>query len=122
MVDKEANFIKARALCSSMGGRLAVPFSEEENDLIIALASTLDKGDVWLGKLIIIIFALHSNTVIGLFDEDSSGGGNPLRFQLQDDASTDTSFFENRGRFPWRRNEPNDDRNEDCVEYDIFSC
>ena len=50
-------------------------------------------------------------------DDDGSGGGDPSRFNLRDDFSTDISFFATQGQLPWNPGEPSDrDRAEDCVE------
>ena len=60
----------------------------------------------------------HSHaSIIGLIDEDGSGGDDPLRLQLEDDFSTDRSFFEIRDRDPWEDYQPDDRNNrENCVE------
>ena len=52
-------------------------------------------------------------------------GGNdpqPSRFVPIDDFSTDITFFETKGEFPWNSGEPNNARlAEDCVEYELAS-
>ena len=50
LVDERVKYSEARPWCHSLGGSLAVPFSYEENDLIIELTLALDEEDVWLGK------------------------------------------------------------------------
>ena len=58
-----------------------------------------------------------SRFFIGLNDRNGSGGGDPLRFQLDDNTSTDLSFFDRGGEYPWHNNEPNDvGGRENCVE------
>ena len=53
----------------------------------------------------------------GLRDKVRSGGNDPARFKLEDNTSTNISFFEEAGRFPWKQGEPNDDEGkENCVE------
>ena len=59
------------------------------------------------------------NKFIGLRDFDNEGGANnPQRFSYLDPNLTGLeAFFAVTGEGPWGNNQPDDNGNENCVEY-----
>ena len=116
IVNQFVNFDTARDECALRGGFLGGVINEQQHLHVIELARAFANRDVWIGTLSYGNPHIDKQSVlVGLIA--SRGGNDPLRFDFEDPALFDKSFFDENGQRPWGNGQPDDnDEEEDCVE------
>ncbi|XP_022090740.1 perlucin-like protein [Acanthaster planci] len=87
--DEPANWDQSKLACQTMGGKMAAPYSQEENEVIVRMAQRQNINHLWIG--------CNDREKEGTWVCEGQGRGEPY--------------------FNWQPGEPNGHGTENCIEF-----